>query len=411
MQVDRPRQQYDITVVGAGMVGASFVRLLTETLDRAREDYSILVVEAVPPASDEQPSFDARSTALSWGSRQIFERMGIWDELQSVTTAIEEIRVSDQGHFGSAQINCREHGQEALGYVIENRQLGSVLNPFLQQSPGLDYLSPARISTIQPRQDGMELGVEIDGETSTVRSGLVVLADGGRSPICQQLGIERQQQAYEQRALIANIAFSEPHDSVAYERFTDSGPLAVLPLNDFEQQHRGALVWTLAEAEAEQFMALPEEQLLAQLNERFGRRLGVITEIGARSCYPLSLTVAREQVRPSLVLLGNVAHTLHPVAGQGLNLALRAVDDLVAALVGAQSSGVSPGGMDVLEPYRQQRLSDQQTVVSLTDQMVSLFSNRQPARIALRKAGLLAIDLQPGVRRGFARQAMGLSAW
>lgn len=409
MLIHQPKQHYDITVVGAGMVGASFARLLTELHGQA--GYSILVVEAVAPADAEQPSFDARSTALSWGSRKIFQRMGVWDELQTVTTAIHEIQVSDQGHFGAAQINCREHGQEALGYVLENRQLGAVLNPFLQQSPLLDYLSPARINAIRPRQDGMELDVEKEGEISTVLSGLVVLADGGRSPICGQLGIEQQRKAYDQQALIANIAFSEPHDNIAYERFTDSGPLAVLPLNDFEDQHRGALVWTLTEGEGDRFMALPEAELMARLNERFGRRLGVITGIGARACYPLHLTLAREQVRPNLALLGNVAHTLHPVAGQGLNLALRAVDDLVTALVAARRRDVAPGAMAVLEPYRQRRELDQQTVVSLTDQMISLFSNRQPERVALRKAGLLAIDLQPGLRRGFARQAMGLSAW
>ncbi|GAB5499417.1 MAG: 2-octaprenyl-6-methoxyphenyl hydroxylase [Pseudohongiellaceae bacterium] len=409
MQIDRPRQQYDITVVGAGMVGACFARLLSETLGQS--GYSILAVEAVAPAAAEQPSFDARSTALSWGSRKIFQRMGLWAELQAVTTPIREIRVSDQGHFGSAQIDCREHGQDALGYVVENRQLGALLNPFLQASPALDYLAPARISAVRPRQDGMELDVEQQDETTTVSSGLVVLADGGRSPICSQLGIEQQRKAYGQQALIANIAFSEPHGNVAYERFTDSGPLAVLPLNDFEDQHRGSLVWTLTEDEGELFTALADEQLLDRLNARFGRRLGVITGIGARACYPLHLTRAREQIRPHLVLLGNVAHTLHPVAGQGLNLALRAVDDLVDAVAAAHGQNLSPGTMAVLEPYRQRRESDQQTVVSLTDQMISLFSNKQPGRVALRKAGLLAIDLQPGLRRGFARQAMGLNAW
>lgn len=408
MKVDRPRAQYDITVVGAGMVGASFARLLSRQLGES--GYSILVVEAVAAASIEQPSFDSRSTAVSFGSAKIFQHMGVWDQLQPSTTAIEEIRVSDQGHFGSAQLHSREHGQDALGYVLENRQLGAVLNPILLEAPELEYLCPARISAAQPRQNGMALAIEKDGETYSVLSRLVVLADGGRSPICSQLGIGVQRKAYDQQAIIANIAFSQPHNNVAYERFTEHGPLAVLPLADFEQHHRGALVWTLAAGDGDRYLNMPEAELLDRLNRSFGHRLGVITGIGSRACYPLSLSVAREQIRPHLVLLGNVAHTLHPVAGQGLNLALRAVEDLVATLTRAWKEDSSPGSMMVLEPYRQRREADQQKVVTLTDQMVSLFSNRQPERVALRKAGLLTIDLQPGVRRGFARQAMGLKS-
>lgn len=406
MQIDTPRAEYDITVIGAGMVGASFARLLSRQLGDS--GYSILVVEAVAPASAGQPSFDDRSTAVSFGSRKIFQHMGVWEQLQPVTTAIQEIRVSDQGHFGSAQLHSREHGQDALGYVLENRQLGAVLNPILLEAPELDYLCPARIVSARPRQDGMALAIEKDGETFNVISELVVLADGGRSPICGQLGIGQQHKAYDQQALIANIAFSQPHNNVAFERFTEHGPLAVLPLAVFEQQHRGALVWTLAAGDGDRYQAMPETELLDRLNQSFGHRLGEITGIGARACYPLSLSMAREQIRPHLVLLGNVAHTLHPVAGQGLNLALRAVQDLVATLVQARRKQLSPGSMLVLEPYRQRREADQHTVVTLTDQMVSLFSNRRPERIALRKAGLLAIDLQPEIRRGFARQAMGL---
>lgn len=409
MQISQPAENYDIVVIGAGMVGASFTQLLATRL--ADRPLSVLVVEAVTPASMEQPSFDSRSTALSFGSRIIFERMGVWPALAESATPIKQIHVSDQGHFGSAWLDCAEHAQEALGYVMENRQLGRVLNPLLQQAPGIDYLAPAKIVSAVPKRNGMALSVDVDGQQKNVLADLVVLADGGRSPICGQLGISQQRKNYEQQALIANIAFSQPHDNVAYERFTEHGPLAVLPLADFENQHRGALVWTLPKEQSERFSELTDADLLRSLNEQFGQRLGKITQIGQRFCYPLALSVASEQVRPHLVLLGNVAHTLHPVAGQGLNLALRAVQSLVDALVKGVAEGKAPGDMALLQPYLQSRSEDQQTTIALTDTMIKMFSTSKLLPSLTRKAGLLAVDLVPEVRRGFGRQAMGLHPW
>ena len=184
MHINKPAESYDIVVIGAGMVGASFTQLLASRL--GEQTLSVLVVETVEPASGEQPSFDSRSTALSFGSRKIFERMGLWQALAESATPIKQIHVSDQGHFGSAWLDCAEHGQEALGYVMENRQLGRVLNPLLEQTPGIGYLAPATIVTATPKQAGMLLTVDADGTQYSVLADLVVLADGGRSPICTQ---------------------------------------------------------------------------------------------------------------------------------------------------------------------------------------------------------------------------------
>lgn len=408
MQISYPDNSYDIVVVGAGMVGASFAQLLASGIKG--EKLSVLVVEAVQPASAEQPSFDSRSTALSFGSRKIFERMGIWSSVAKHATPIHKIQVSDRGHFGSAWLDCAEHKQEALGYVMENRQLGQVLNPLLQEQPDIDYLAPAKIISAKPKQTGMQLVIDADGEEKEVAANLVVLADGGRSPICGQLGITQKRKDYQQQALIANVAFSKSHDNVAYERFTEQGPLAILPLADYEGQHRGALVWTLRADQVAAIGELSEEEILATLNEQFGKRLGTITQIGQRFSYPLSLSVASEQVRPHLVLLGNVAHTLHPVAGQGLNLALRAVESLVATLLKGIAQGQTPGELAVLQPYLESRTEDQQTTIALTDNMIRMFSTDDTAPTLARKAGLLAVDLLPGIRKGFGRQAMGLHA-
>jgi 2-octaprenyl-6-methoxyphenol hydroxylase len=408
MKIESPQQSYDLVVVGGGMVGASFACALSRAIPD--KNLSIMVVEAVDQSVSvtEQPSFDARSTALSFGSRQIYESMGLWPQLAEVVTPIKEIHVSDKGRFGSTHISHSDHDVEALGYVIENKKLGVVLNHELDSSDSIALLSPATIATVTPTANGMSLEIDA-GETSFhVETPLVVLADGGRSPICDQLGIGRTVESYKQHAVIANIALERPHNHVAYERFTDTGPLAVLPLESFEGENRASLVWTVAENESGEIMPMDDEELLSNLMERFGDRLGRFTHIGEKFCYPLSLSIAREQIRPGLVLLGNVAHTLHPVAGQGLNLALRDCAALVKVLQQAHVSGHSLGAMQVLQEYVNQQDFDQQKSISFTNYLTRLFSSNSRSRVWARKFGLLSIDLLPPIKRGIAKQAMGL---
>ena len=399
--------QYDVVVVGGGLVGASFaMNLAQQTKDSG---YSILVVEAVDSKNfDQQPSFDSRSTALSFGSRQIFETMKLWSAIAPLVEPIVEIQVSDRGHFGRTTLNSAEQGVEALGYVIENRELGGVLSEAMQASSGVSLLAPAKITQIKPCQSGMELTVARDEQLTRLSAKLVVLADGGRSSICKSLGIDQTQTDYGQHAIITNVAFEKPHAGVAFERFTESGPLAVLPLADFQGSNRGSLVWTVSEPSREELLSCDEEIFRSRLTQYFGERLGRILQIGQRVAYPLSLTLAREQIRPGLVLLGNVAHTLHPVAGQGLNLALRDSAALVRQLVSAKAQGVSPGEMKILQAYLELQNQDQSESVLFTDQTVKLFSNDQWAQRAIRKLGLLGLELVPSVRSRFAQSAMGL---
>lgn len=399
--------QYDVVVVGGGLVGASFaMNLAQQTKDSG---YSILVVEAVDSKNfDQQPSFDSRSTALSFGSRQIFETMKLWSAIAPLVEPIVEIQVSDRGHFGRTTLNSAEQGVEALGYVIENRELGGVLSEAMQASSGVSLLAPAQITQIKPCQSGMELTVARDEQLTRLSAKLVVLADGGRSSICKSLGIDQTQTDYGQHAIITNVAFEKPHAGVAFERFTESGPLAVLPLADFQGSNRGSLVWTVSEPSREELLSCDEESFRSRLTQYFGERLGRILQIGQRVAYPLSLTLAREQIRPGLVLLGNVAHTLHPVAGQGLNLALRDSAALVRQLVSAKAQGVSPGEMKILQAYLELQNQDQSESVLFTDQTVKLFSNDQWAQRAIRKLGLLGLELVPSVRSRFAQSAMGL---
>ncbi|MFT7208118.1 MAG: 2-octaprenyl-6-methoxyphenol hydroxylase [Pseudohongiellaceae bacterium] len=409
MQISKPDNYYDLVIVGGGMVGASFCCALEQALGDT--SLSILVIEAISPNAntEKQSSFDARSTALSFGSRKFLEGIGLWEELDDAVSAIHEIQISDRGRLGCVEINRDEQGVEALGYVVENKRLGQVLNARLNESKKISLLCPALVSSVKATEKGMQLGLNHGDTETNVDASLVVLADGGKSPVCEQLGISQSIERYDQHALIANIVLEKPHQHVAFERFTDTGPLAVLPLQSIDGKNRGSLIWTLSVEQAAQYRELNEEKLLPLLQERFGYKLGKILEIGEAFVYPLSLCIAKEQVRPGLALLGNVAHTLHPVAGQGLNLALRDTRALVDVLIDAKQQGLGLGEMNVLLEYVARQQADQATTTAFTHNITKLFSSNNEAKVWLRKFGLMAIELVPTLRRGLAERAMGLS--
>ncbi len=382
-----------IVVVGGGLAGASFA------LGAARFGYRVMLVEARAGASE--GGFDARSTALSWGARRIFESLGVWGPLGAGPCPIRRIEVTDQGHLGGVGFDHREQGLDALGYVVENHLLAKVLRGRIASCGAIEFLAPADVTTAKPIADGMELTLREKGKERRLAAALTVLADGGRSSIAASLGIARQRKPYGQHALVANISLEHSHRNTAHERFTSHGPLAVLPLPMADGVHRASLVWTLPGDAAEEYAALPEEILLPRLQGEFGPGMGRVTGIGRRVCFPLQLSQASEQVRPGLALLGNAAHTLHPVAGQGFNLALRDAMALAEALGEAIGQGRSPGDLAVLRDYLARQEVDQDRTVFFTDLLVRLFSGQSAARVAFRKLGLLALDLLPPLRQGF----------
>ncbi|MDR2214146.1 MAG: 2-octaprenyl-6-methoxyphenyl hydroxylase [Pseudomonadales bacterium] len=401
-------EHYDVIIVGAGMAGASLACALTRPGGAGQAAPSVLLLEAAPISLDgpaQQPGFDSRSTVLSASSRDALERLDLWSAIAPDAEPIVQILVSDQGRFGGVRMNAAEAKVPALGYVAENTALGRGFNQALLCSDRFTLRANTRVRELKPVPGAMQLLLE--NSNDIMSAALVVLADGGRSGLAAQLGIEQRETSYEQSALIANIACALPHAGRAWERFTPNGPLALLPLPDFAGEHRCALVWTQPQAQAEAVLALPDAEFLARLHAEFGYALGAFTKVGKRALFPLRLTLASEQVRPSLALLGNVAHTLHPVAGQGFNLALRDTLALAHTVRAALVVGESPGAMRHLLQYQQSCASDQELTIGFSHHLVSLFSSNKPGRGLLRQLGMAGVEHVAPLRQALARQAMG----
>lgn len=362
------------------------------------------VLEAVPATAAVQPSYDDRAVALSLGSKRILDGIGVWDAISPQAVPIERIHVSDRGHFGFTRLSAHDEGVEALGYVVEARVLGPVLGGCMGEAAEVDLICPARLEDIEIGADRVVAEVDVDGEPRRVSARLLVAADGGRSLVRRTTGIAAREWDYGQSAVIANVTPERSHGHVAYERFTDTGPLALLPMAG----GRCALVWTVRTAQAEQLLGLDDDAFLARLQRRFGDRLGRFRKVGRRSAYPLSLVRSREQARERLVIIGNAAHSLHPIAGQGFNLGLRDVAALAQVLVDTHREGGDPGELVALRRYARWRSGDQGRTTAFTDALVRVFSNRLLPLVLARNLGLVALDLLPPVKHGLGRLAMGL---
>jgi len=384
-----------LAIIGGGLVGASLALALQAG---ARErGWMIQLIEPFAPGDEYQPSYDARSTALSYGTRLIYERLGIWAEIARRAEPIRRIHVSERGKFGATRLDASNEGVPALGYVVENAWIGHCLWQALDDTV-ITRRCPAEVAALEPIETGYRLTLA-DG--ATLDCALAVLADGGRSSLREQLGIHVRRRPYGQTALIANVTPGQPHQGLAYERFTEQGPMALLPLPD----DRCALVWTRSHADAEQLALLDDRPFLEALQQAFGFRLGGFRQVGTRHLYPLALVEAEEQVRSGLVVLGNAAHSLHPIAGQGYNLSLRDVDALADALL---SSRAPLGDPALLHDYALRQQRDQWITVGFSDQVTRLFGDSGPFVSAARSLGLIGLDLLPPAKRWFARQAMGL---
>lgn len=394
------QNNYDVLIIGGGMVGASLACAL------AGQDLRIGLVEAAPLNVSEHPGYDDRSIALAQGTRRIFQTLGLWDALALTATPIRQIHISERGGIGFAHLDSRDQGVDALGYVAEARLIGAALRAQLPTLSGVDLLCPARLEQVVIKPEAAYATVHFFNEDRTVeiRARLLVAADGAQSPVREQLGIAAVRWEYGQHAVIANITPTLPHENIAYERFTAAGPIALLPMSD----QRCAVVCTVNDSEVPAVMALDDADFLSLVQERFGDRLGPFVRVGRRQSYPLFLLKAREHARARVAVIGNAAHTLHPIAGQGFNLGVRDVAALAEVVAEARRSGEDIGDLRVLSRYADWRRWDQRRTIAFTDALNRLFANPLWPVRAARNLGLLAFDLCPPLKRQFARQTMGL---
>lgn len=422
----------DVLIVGGGMVGASLACSLASKMPALK----IVLVDAFPIQKlleDHQgnfqtnytPSFDSRSTVLSQGSARIFETMGLWEELSKKAEPIKTINVSEKGKFANVRLRSSEYGVNAFGYVTDNKWIGGVLLQAVNSLSNIELIAPAKIKHLNFLSKVVEAEVELKSELGNnslfIETDLLIVSDGANSQTCQLMGVEYEGYDYQQLGLIANVTTQLPHKGHAYERFTKDGPIALLPLKNESHEKAGqgdggplscrsALILT-ADSSQEHFLRNCDDESIAKLIEdRFGRRLGEIIEVGKRDIYPLKLVKAVEQVRNNVVVLGNAAHTLHPVAGQGFNLSMRDISELSRLIHLASKNKQRLGDIGYLKNYTLFRQLDQTLTIEFSDKLNKLFAQENVALSLGRNLGLFGLDAFPVARKLFVKQTMGMQA-
>jgi 2-octaprenyl-6-methoxyphenol hydroxylase len=393
-------QSFDVVIAGGGMVGSSLACALSG------QGLRIALVEPLPGEQRAEPGYDDRVIALAWGTSRIFAGIGLWDALAPHATPIHRIHVSDRGHAGMVHMDRESEGLPAIGYVVPAHAIGQVLADTVSRLQDVTSFCPGTVTGLVAAADHAQVVIRSGGAAEqTVQAALVVAADGTGSQLREQAGIVTERRDYRQTAIVTNITPQLPHEHIAWERFTDTGPLALLPMS----QGRCGVVWTVATEQAGEVMALSDADFLARLQERFGNRLGKLQRVGVRQAWPLQLLSAKQSVAPRLALVGNAIHTLHPIAGQGFNLGARDVAALAEVLVDAVRAGQDPGSAAVLGRYAGWRARDHRNVTLFTDGLARLFTLPLPGLGVVRSAGMLAFDLFPPARRMLTRLTMGRS--
>ncbi|CAI4202428.1 2-octaprenyl-6-methoxyphenol hydroxylase [Acinetobacter baumannii] len=401
--------QQQVIIVGGGMVGLSLSLML------AKANIAVKLLEAVKyPNYDDQnvapyhSSFDARNTALSRRSVQIYQKLGLWDALQQHATPILQVHITEQGSFGKARLIAEQEKVESFGQVIENAWLGRVLLTQVRQQPLIELIDGVQVTALTQDAEQVHIEAQRGDEVLKLESKLLIAADGRDSFCRQAIGVGVDVHDYDQVAIVTTVQTSKPHEHVGFERFSALGPLALLPLPG---EYRRSVVWPVKKGTEGGWLGEENDQhFLDALQKTYGDRAGKFEKTGKRFSYPLSQVLAHKQAVGRVILMGNAAHTIHPVAGQGFNLCLRDADVLLRYLVNQLSASDDIGNPDNLLAYEQARLSDQQRVIKFCDTVVRGFSNQNPLLKLIRNTGLIAFDVIPGVKPLVANYAMGLKA-
>lgn len=411
--------EQNVIIAGGGHVGLSFALLL------AAQGIASTIVERnkypkLSPKEDAKRThyLDSRNTALSRRTVQIYQEINLWDQLQSQACRIDSVQVSEQDSFGYAQLNKEEENVESFGQVMENAWLGRKLLLAVQQSPLIDLIDGANVTDVEQSATSVTLTYDTDTEQQqTLRADLLVACDGRDSTVRNLLGIGTKDYDYGQTAIVGVVQTDKPHEHVAIERFSPAGPLAVLPLTDAEGDgnnpvqagYRRSVVWVCKSGEEQQYLD-DDALFMATLQKAFGQRAGTFVEAGRRGAYPLTRVLANKQVEGRVVIMGNAAHTLHPVAGQGFNLCMRDAHVLAKMLGNQVLRGEDIGESSMLQAYERARQKDQKRVIRFCDAVVHGFTHPNPAVKLARNVALIAFDKLPNVKPLVANYAMGLKS-
>ena len=401
--------QQEVIIVGGGMVGLSLALML------AKANIAVKLLEAIKyPNYDDanlapyHSSFDARNSALSRRSVQIYQELGLWHALQAHATPILEVHITEQGSFGKARLKAEQEKVESFGQVIENAWLGRVLLTEVRKQPLIELIDGVQVTSLTQDTDCAFIEAIRGEEHLSLQAKLVIAADGRDSFCRKALGIGASEHDYDQVAIVTTVQTSKPHNHVGFERFSHLGPLALLPLPG---EYRRSVVWPVKKGTEGEWLGDENDQhFLDALQETYGDRAGKFQKTGKRFSFPLSQVLAEKQAVGRVVLMGNAAHTIHPVAGQGFNLCMRDAYVLVRYLTEQLAQSDDIGQPSMLLAYEQARLTDQQRVIKFCDSVVRGFSNQNPILKFIRNTGLLAFDTIPGIKPLVANYAMGLKA-
>jgi len=402
----QPITVVDVAIVGGAMAGATLALGLKKLAKDLQRSLKIALIEAHRP-DDNHPGFDARSIAVAHGSIFELNRLGIWPKIAHLGTPIENIHISDRGHFGMTELNADDFYLKHLGQVIELEQVGKVLFKQIADTD-IELYCPAKLASVEAQADAQLLTLD-DG--TQLSASLLVAADGVNSKVRQAFKQPLEQVDFEQVALIANVETDRTHEQWAYERFTDSGPLAILPMAKSKGVNRVSLVWALKPGDAERLMSVPKAEFLTELQQAFGYRAGQFISVGERHSYPLLLSHMPRPIYHRCVFIGNAAQTLHPIAGQGFNLGLRDLVSLLEVLRRTIESDTSDeldlGRAQVTHQYLQSREADRSATMTNIEFLVRGFSNDYWPLVAGRSLALRLLSWLPPLKTPIARSAMG----
>lgn len=388
-------KQFDVVIAGGAMAGMTLALALNQS---SHGRLSIAVVEPYQTNHQAHPGFDSRSIALSYGTVNILKQLSLWNEIQNVATPIHHIHVSDRFHLGMTDISSDEVATDALGYVVELADVGRIYDELVAQCDNITLFCPQSVNQVIRHIDRVTISLE-SGEV--IQGKLLVAADGAISTCCQQIGLTMSEHDFFQVAVIANVSIDQAHNNRAFERFTDQGPIALLPMSE----QRMSLVWCLRPAQAERVLQLEDNAFIDELQQAFGWRLGRFTQVGVRASYPLLLRYREQNVSHRFAIVGNAAQTLHPIAGQGFNLGIR---DVVSLAEEVSQSLTDPGSYTVLRRFKQRREEDRRSTIELTSSLVHLFSNDYLSLQIGRNVGLAMMDNIAVLKQPLLQRTLGL---